>query len=41
MRCKTCRGDVRFIQGAWRHLKNTKCGPVVVDWPSPLIRDDD
>ena len=41
MRCRTCRGDVLFKEGKWKHLRNTKCAAVVVEWPKPLLGDED
>ena len=41
MRCKTCRGEVRFVAGTWTHVVENKCTTVVVDWPRPLTDDED
>ena len=41
MRCKTCQGEVRFVEGTWTHVTNMKCRTVVVDWPRPLTDDED
>lgn len=42
MRCQTCKGIIQFADGEWRHLGDTKCAAVVVEWPDrPLVEDDE
>lgn len=41
MRCKTCKGAVKFYEGEWAHLADTKCVAVVVEWPEHAIADED
>ncbi len=41
MRCETCDGEVRFVDGTWAHVAETSCAGVVVHWPDPVADDED